>query len=68
MARPLGAVPTPMESIEEFKVTTANQTADFNGSSGSQIQMVTKRGTNQWHGSAYEYYFAQNVASGQYLG
>ncbi len=50
---PTGAVPTPVESIEEIKVNTANQTADFNGSEGSQIQMVTKRGTNQWHGSAY---------------
>ncbi len=59
---PTGSMPTPVESIEEIKVNTANQTADFNGSSGSQIQMVTKRGTNQWHGSAYEYYFAQNFA------
>jgi hypothetical protein len=51
-----GVVPTPVESIEEFKVATTNQTADFNGSSGGQIQMVTKRGTNQWHGALYEYY------------
>jgi hypothetical protein len=60
---PSGVVPTPVESIEEFKVSTSGQTADFNGSSGSQIQMVTKRGTNSIHGSAYEYYFATNVGS-----
>lgn len=52
-----GVLPTPVESIEEFKVSTANQTADFNGSSGGQVQMVTKRGTNSWHGALYEYYF-----------
>ncbi len=45
---PTGVMPTPIESIEEFKVGTANQTADFNGSSGSQIQMVTKRGTDSF--------------------
>jgi hypothetical protein len=48
-------MPTPIESIEEFKVATAGQNADFNGSAGGQIQMVTKRGTNQLHGSVYEY-------------
>jgi len=53
---PTGVMPTPVESIEEFKVNTNNQTADFNGSSGGQIQMTTKRGTDAWHGSAYEYY------------
>ena len=41
---PSGVIPTPIESIEEFKVGTANQTADFNGAAGSQVQMVTKRG------------------------
>ena len=60
---PTGAVPVPVESIEEFKVTSFNQTADFNGGVGSQIQMATKRGTNQWHGSGYEYYFATNLGA-----
>ena len=60
---PTGVMPTPVDSIEEFKVSTAGQTADFNGSSGSQIQMVTRRGSNQFHGSAYDYYRANNVGA-----
>ena len=42
---PSGVIPTPIESIEEFKVSVSNQTSDFNNSSGAQIQMTTKRGT-----------------------
>jgi hypothetical protein len=57
---PTGVMPTPVDSIEEFKVGTSNQTADFNSSAGAQVSMVTKRGTNQWHGTAYEYYFDNN--------
>jgi len=53
---PSGVMPTPVDSIEEFSVGTTNQTADFNSSAGAQVQMVTKRGTNSWHGTAYEYY------------
>ena len=49
-------MPTPADSIEEFKVGTNNQTADFNASAGAQVQLVTKRGQNQWHGTGYEYY------------
>src|SRR4030095_14433895 len=60
---PSGVIPTPAESIEEFRVATNNQTADFNGASGGQIQMVTKRGGNQWHGSLYEYYFGSNFGA-----
>ncbi len=52
-----GILPTPVESIEEIKVNSFNQTADFNSSIGGQIVMATKRGTNQFHGSAYGYYF-----------
>jgi len=62
---PSGVIPTPIETIEEFKVGTTNQTADFNGSAGGQVQMVTKRGTSQFHGSVYEYllssYFSANT-------
>ena len=60
---PTGVMPTPVESIEEFKVNTAGQTADFNGSSGSQVQMVTKRGSNDFHGAGYEYYFGSDVGA-----
>lgn len=54
---PSGVIPTPIESIEEFKVSVSNQTSDFNNSSGAQIQMSTKRGSNQFHGAAYMFYF-----------
>ncbi len=54
---PSGVIPTPIESIEELKVSVSNQTSDFTSSSGGQIQMVTKRGSNQFHGSAYMFYY-----------
>src|SRR6267143_5921648 len=57
---PTGVMPTPVDSIEEFKVGTNNQTADFNSSAGAQVQMVTKRGTNNYHGTVYEYYYDNN--------
>ena len=60
---PNGVIPTPIESIEEFKVGTSGQTADFNVSGGSNVQMVTKRGTNQFHGALYEYYFSNDVGA-----
>lgn len=57
---PSGVVPMPVSSIQEFKVSTSNQTADFNGGAGSQVQVVTKRGTNQFHGTVYDYYSDNN--------
>src|SRR5580704_3059282 len=58
---PTGVMPTPLDSVEEFKVNTANQTADFNSSAGAEVQVVTKRGTNSWHGTGYEYYFDNHL-------
>ena len=63
---PTGVIPTPADSIEEFKVGTNNQTADFNASSGAQVQLVTKRGTNAWHGTAYEYYLDNTWAANSF--
>src|SRR5579859_1828564 len=57
---PSAVVPMPVSSIQEFKVSTANQTADFNGGAGSQVQLVTKSGTNVFHGSVYDYYLDNN--------
>src|SRR2546427_10311781 len=44
------------EAIEEFRVTTANGNANQGRSSGAQINLVTKSGTNNWHGAAFEVY------------
>jgi hypothetical protein len=57
---PTGVMPTPADSVEEFKVNSAGQTADFNSSAGAEVQVVTRRGTNSYHGSAYEYYLDNN--------
>ncbi|MGH9394066.1 MAG: carboxypeptidase regulatory-like domain-containing protein, partial [Terriglobales bacterium] len=53
-----GVMPTPVESLQELKVATSNQTADYGASSGGEIMMVTKRGTQQWHGSLYDFFQA----------
>ena len=49
-------IPTPAEAIEEFRVAVANPNATFGRSSGAQVVFITKRGTNQFHGSLYEYH------------
>jgi hypothetical protein len=66
--KPSGTVPTPADSVEEFKVNTANQTADFNSSAGAEIKVVTKRGTNAFHGTAYEYYKDNNWSANTWQG
>jgi hypothetical protein len=60
---PTGVLPTPQDSVEEFKTNTAGQTADFNSSAGAEVRVVTKRGTNAWRGTAYEYYKDNNWSS-----
>ncbi|HEV2103292.1 MAG TPA: carboxypeptidase-like regulatory domain-containing protein [Candidatus Acidoferrum sp.] len=57
---PSAVIPIPVSSVEEFKVSTSNQTADFNGGAGSQVQLITKRGTSAFHGGVYDYYLDNN--------
>ena len=56
VATPRAVVPTPVESLEEFRVATNNAGSDFTRSAGAEVQMVTKRGTNDWHGAGYWYH------------
>ena len=51
-----GVLRETQDSIEEFRVTTSNANADAGRSSGAQISLVTKSGTNKFHGAAYEYH------------
>jgi outer membrane receptor protein involved in Fe transport len=45
----------PLDSVQEFSVLTNNFTAEYGRASGGVVNVVTKSGTNTFHGSAYEY-------------
>src|SRR5947207_1981694 len=49
-----------LESIGEFRVSSSNYTADQGGSAGAQVSVVSKAGTNAFHGDAFEF-FRNNV-------
>jgi carboxypeptidase family protein/TonB-dependent receptor-like protein len=49
------AIPAP-DSVEEFKMQTSLYDATFGRAGGANIQVVTKNGTNSFHGEAYEYF------------
>jgi hypothetical protein len=49
-------LPVSVDSVQEFRVTTSSYNADQGRSSGAQVSLVTKSGTNNLHGSLYEYH------------
>lgn len=44
------------DSISEFKVITSNPTAEYGRNSGAQVALVTRSGTNEFHGNLFEFY------------
>ncbi len=48
------------DSVAEFRVVTAGGKAEFGRSAGGQVELITKSGTNQFHGNAYD--FLRNTA------
>jgi len=44
------------DSVSEFQVVTSNFTAELGRSSGAQVTLVTRSGTNDFHGNMFEYY------------
>jgi hypothetical protein len=44
------------DMLAEFRVITSNPTAEFGRNSGAQVLMVTRSGTNQFHGNLFEFY------------
>ena len=48
-------LPVTLDSVQEFRVTTTNYNADQGEGSGAQVALVTRSGTNKFHGSLYEY-------------
>jgi hypothetical protein len=60
-------LPITADSVQEFRVTTSNYNADQGRSSGAQVALVTKSGTNSFHGSVYEYNRNAATSANDYL-
>ncbi|MCL6506107.1 MAG: carboxypeptidase regulatory-like domain-containing protein, partial [Bryobacteraceae bacterium] len=45
----------PLDSVQEFSVLTSNFTAEFGRAGGGVVNVATKSGTNEFHGTAYEF-------------
>ena len=56
----------PQDSVQEFRVVTNGMTAEYGRASGGVVNVATKSGTNQFHGSAYEYNRISALASNTY--
>ena len=55
------------DSVDEFRVVTSSANADSGRSSGAQVSVVTRSGTNHIHGSAYEYYRPTNTVANDWF-
>ena len=54
------------DSLNEFQVVTSNFTADLGRSSGAQVTLVTKSGSNDFHGSLFEFYQTPRFHANEY--
>ena len=57
----------PVDSIQEYQVNRNGFNAEFGFSSGSAINVVTKSGTNLWHGSIFGYFRDQSTSSANFF-
>ncbi len=56
----------PLDSVQEFSVLTNNFTAEYGRASSGVVNLVTKSGTNNYHGTAYEFGRYSRLGSGSF--
>ena len=61
------ALPVTLDSVQEFRVTTTNANATNGLVGGAQVQLVTKSGSNQFHGNARWYYRTTGTAANSFF-
>ena len=62
-----GAVTPALDSIAEFRISTSNYGADVGQHGGALIEMVTKGGTKDFHGSAHEFVRNQSMDANDFF-
>ncbi len=50
------SIPTPADSVEEFRENVASPTANMMRGSGGQVTLIGRHGSNTFHGALYEYF------------
>jgi outer membrane receptor protein involved in Fe transport len=58
----------PLESVQEFQVVTNGFAPEFGRATGGLINVITKSGTNEWHGEAHEYYRGSSLTATDAIG
>ena len=56
----------PLDSVQEFRVATSNYTAEYGRAGGGVVNVTTKSGSNQFHGSLYEFNRVSALSSNPY--
>src|SRR5205085_3134908 len=55
LARPSQIASLPLDALEEFRIISNNYAAEYGHSTGGIVAMATRSGTNQFHGTVFEY-------------
>jgi hypothetical protein len=58
----------PLEAVQEFQVVTNGFAPEFGRATGGLVNVVTKSGTNQWHGEAHDYYRGSDFTANDAIG
>jgi len=56
-----------LDTVDEFRVDTAGYSADDGGVTGGLIKLVSKAGSNDWHGSLFEYFRNDKLQARNYF-
>ncbi len=60
------ATTVPVDSVQEYRVITSNYGPEYGRASGGVVNVITKSGTNAYHGTAYEFYRPSTFVSNSY--
>src|SRR5262249_37312382 len=55
------------DAVQEFSVQTSVATAEFGRGTGGQVSIVTKSGTNSYHGSVFEFFRNSNMDAADFF-